>query len=245
MSMRIVALLMVASFFCLSTSACGSVKIATPRNWQESDWPAHGYEEVADITRSILVQKFKYTPTKWEHDKDDKLILFQTLWNASGAENAVFSGMGKRRKVWVEVEEVALDVRYDPAAKEKEGGTANEASKMRIELRDGVYKRIVTRVAIACAREKNNSTVFAGDPARGDWGDDGADDDQVAQIMGEIAMRLKETQKLKFDVSDKASDIYLRYFREEQLTPEEKARINERRTNKFKEDVRKAREERE
>src|SRR5690606_13355566 len=98
--------------------------------------------------------------------------------------------------------------------------------KMRIELRDGVYKRIVTRVAVACAREKNDSVAFANDPKRGSWGDDGPDDQEVAEIMAEIVMRLNESQKLSFDVSEKAKDIHLRYFREEQLTAEEKQRIN-------------------
>lgn len=229
--------LMLLALGTLSIQGCGAVP-ATPRNWEEKDWPEHKYFDVAELSRSVLTSTYGFQIIEWEHDPGKRLVTFTTLWNDRDADQAVFSGAGKRRKVWVEVEETAVDLRYDPVARDAEAPTSS--GKMRIEQRDGRYVKIVTRLAIACRREKNTSTTAPGDSARGEWKDDGSDDQAVQTYMADISSRLRDIRPVEFDASEKGKAIHLRYFRDEELTPAEKEARNRENTKRIREEIERA-----
>ena len=225
----------------LSLSACGGPALPKPGNWVEKDWPEHDYQDVSAMARSVLASQFGFQLLAPEHDAGERFIEFQSLWNAKDADQAVFTGSGKRRKVWVQIEERALDVQYDPKAREVANGT--KYGKQRIELRNGRYKKIVTRIAISCRRERNDSTVYADKPSRAEWKDDGFDDDAVQLYLDAISRRLRDTRGIEFDVSNRAKKIQYDYYREEGLSTKEKEARNKERTKRVAKELEKRREE--
>jgi hypothetical protein len=228
-SSRLASSALIAGLLLAAVSMTSCSSAPTPRDWSESRWPDLTVAEVARTMRAVLQQKFGYSAMNWKEFPAEGLITFETDWNTKDAHGAVLSRTGIRRKAWVEIQRSHRnDDAAPPLTDEQMKAAAAKAAKSGQRRREPIYEdvkgrrmRVVAELAIAVEAERNNSTIYAGVPEKGDWQSAGSDSEEIERLLSEIKFRLNELSGNGFDASPEGKAAHEKYFKKEYPVPGE------------------------